>query len=187
MVTLPDGGDGNPTPVSIHSATMKATTTARFSIGVMALLAGVGLALAGASLRRFAVVEDSMRPALGPGDWVVGRRFRRPPRRGDVVVYRHPARLGMYLVKRVVGLPGEWIEVRNGLLRVDGSVLVEPWAMGATTPDGAWHVGDDALFLLGDQRAASADDSRSTGPVRLADIEFKVVARYWPRSRARLF
>ena len=150
-------------------------------------LAVAGTVVAGRSLRRFAVVEGSMRPAFEPGDWLVGRRFHTLPKRGDIVVYEHPARPGMYLVKRIIGHPGERIEIANGSLRVDGSVLVEPWAVGATAPEGTWHVADDALFLLGDQRGASAGDSRSTGPIPLTDIEFKVVARYWPRSRARLF
>ena len=160
-------------------------------LGRISLLAvvGTGVALAvaaGRSLRRFAIVEDSMRPAFEPGDWVLARRLRGAPRRGAVVVYEHPHRPGMHLVKRVVGLAGERLAIAGGRVLVDGNVLADPWAVGPTGPPGAWHAPDEAVFLLGDRRAVSAGDSRTTGPVPDAGVRFEVVARYWPRARSGL-
>ncbi|MDJ0953144.1 MAG: S26 family signal peptidase, partial [Acidimicrobiia bacterium] len=51
-------------------------------------------------------------------------------------------------------------------------------------PDGEWNLSPDAVFLLGDNRAMSAADSRSIGPIAVAAIRWKVVARYWPPATA---
>jgi signal peptidase I len=157
------------------------------------LAAGFGLAVfaaftAGAArrLRRFEIVEASMQPAFDPGDWVVARRRRRVPTRGKVVVFEHPDHPGMFLVKRVIGLPGERIDIAKGRVAVDGGMLAEPWAVGSTLPDGTWQVPEDAVFLLGDRRAVSAGDGRSTGPIPLTDVKWIVTVRYWPLARAGL-
>jgi signal peptidase I len=128
-----------------------------------------------------------MQPAFEPGDWVVARRRCGVPRRGEVVVFEHPARRGMFLIKRVIGLPGERIELADGHVAVDGRNLAEPWAAGPTFPDATWHVPHNAVFLLGDRRAVSAGDGRSTGPIPLADVAWIVAARYWPVARAAVF
>jgi signal peptidase I len=93
----------------------------------------------------------------------------------------------MFLIKRVIGLPGERIEIADRHVAVDGRTLGEPWAAGPTFPDGTWNVPDNAVFLLGDRRAVSTGDGRSTGPTPIADITWIVVARYWPVARAALF
>jgi signal peptidase I len=93
----------------------------------------------------------------------------------------------MSLIKRVIGLPGERIELVEGHIAVDGRTLDEPWATGPTFPDSTWQVPVNAVFLLGDRRAVSAGDGRSTGPTPIADIAWIVVARYWPVARAALF
>lgn len=154
------------------------------------LAAGFGLAVlaAGAArgLRRFEIVEASMQPAFDPDDWVVARRRRRVPTRSEVVVFERPDRPGMFLIKRVIGLPGERIDIATGQVAVDGRVLAEPWAEGPTLPDGTWQVPGDAVFLLGDRRAVSTSDGRSTGPIPLTDIGWIVIARYRPLARAGL-
>ncbi len=150
--------------------------------GSLAALGAVVLA-AVASLRgrvrRYVVAEDSMRPFFRPGDYLIAQRLTRLPERGSVVIIPHPAREGFELVKRVVGLPGERITIANGQVHVDGGVLAEPWADGITRPEGDWRLGPDELFVLGDHRAVSVDDSRTLGPVT-APARWKVTARYWP-------
>jgi len=157
--------------------------------GRWAAAAGAAV-LAGAVVRRrlhrFAVVEASMRPTLEPGDWLVAQRRTAPPRRGDIVVFEHPEVPGFWVVKRVVGLPGERVEVAGGQVHVDGAILAEPWAEGPTLPEGTWEVPRDAVWVLGDQRALSAADSRTLGPLPLVRVPWKVVARYWPLERAGL-
>jgi signal peptidase I len=147
-------------------------------LAVVATVAVVGAASLRGRIRRYAVAEDSMRPLLRPGDYVIAQRSAGTPWRGSVVVFPHPTRTGFELVKRVVGLAGERVTIANGQVHIDGTVLAEPWADGITRPDGEWLVGPDEVFVLGDRRAASVDDSRTLGPV--AAVRWKLVARYWP-------
>ncbi len=155
------------------------------------LAAGLGVvAVAGAAARglsrRFSVVEDSMRPAFQPGDWLIALHRRGTPGRGDVIVLSAPSDPETYLIKRVVGLPGEQITIADGQLHIDGETLAEPWANGPTFPDGDALIPDDSVWVLGDNRALSSADSRTAGPVPLAEIDWKVVAIYWPSSRAAM-
>lgn len=149
--------------------------------GLMAAVAAagmVGVASLRGRVRRYAVAEDSMLPRLHPGDYVIAQRVAGTPPRGSIVVFPHPGRDGFELVKRVVGVAGERVTIANGQVHLDGAVLAEPWADGVTRPDGEWLVGPGEVFVLGDRRAASVDDSRTVGPV--AAVHWKLVARYWP-------
>jgi len=145
--------------------------------------AAVAGATARGMSRRFAVVEDSMQPALEGGDWVLAQRRRGALARGDVVVFALGNDADGFLIKRVVGLPGERIEISDGQVHIDGQTLAEPWANGPTFPDGSEHIPDDAVWVLGDNRALSSADSRTAGAIPVADIGWKVFAVYWPSSR----
>ena len=115
-------------------------------------------------LRRFLVAERSMAPALHPGQLVLGVRQRRP-RRGRLVCLPHPHRDDFWLVKRVVGLPGERVEIADGAVLVDGAPLAEPWTVDDTGPAGAWRLGPGQMFVLSDARRRTVADSRTFGPV----------------------
>ena len=131
--------------------------------------------IAGLAVRRWVaaparVESSSMEPTLRPGQRLVVRRRHttEPVTRGDVVLVRSPE-IGRVLVKRVIGLPGERIEIdRHGWVRIDGQTIAEPYvrrvprpgreqARGSVT---TYEVPKGHLFLLGDNRAASSD-SRS--------------------------
>jgi len=115
----------------------------------------------------------------------------RSPARGDIVVFRAPAaararcREGGAFVKRIVGLPGETVSERDGVVYVDGRRLLEPYVDPARRDrlTRTWpRVPAHAYFVMGDNRAASCD-SRDWGPVPRRDLIGPVVARYWPLSR----
>ena len=125
-----------------------------------------------------------MRPALEPGDWVIAKRHRGVPERGVVVVFASPQDRQLMLVKRVIGMPGEQVSVADGQVHIDGSTLAEPWASARTSPDSDDLVPDDAVWVLGDNRALSFADSRTIGAVRLDEITWKALAIYWPSGRA---
>lgn len=125
-----------------------------------------------------------MRPALEPGDWLLTRRVRGVPARGTIVVVT--IQPGTFLVKRVIGLPGERVVVADGQVHVDGTTLAEPWASGRTAPDSEVEVPSDAVWILGDNRALSSSDSRTIGPVPLPDVGWQAVGIYWPTARAGL-
>ena len=105
--------------------------------------------------------------------------------RGDVIVFKLPEDLSRSYIKRVVGLPGETVEIRKGTVSVDGRPLVEPYVppqyrdrsteSPVTVPDGQYYV-------LGDHRNTS-NDSRTWGTVDESFITGKAVFAYWPPER----
>ena len=103
----------------------------------------------------------SMWPTLRPGQLLFTRPVRhgRGIRRGDIAVVRS-AELGQRVVKRILGLPGDRLELGAGGLVRNGEPLTEPYAVHAGGASGSWQAPEGHCFLLGDNRAASSD-SRS--------------------------
>ena len=133
-------------------------------------------------------VGPSMQPNLYQGYRVmierVSYRFH-PPERGDIVV-ADLSDEGISLIKRVIGLPGETIEVRDGHVLINGQSIEEPWVTHFGGPDyGPEEVPEGYVFILGDNRQASRD-SRAIGPVALSAIEGRVWLVYWPLEEIRL-
>lgn len=107
-------------------------------------------------------------------------RFK-SPEQGDIVIIHGPES-PLRLVKRVIGLPGDVVDVRDGSVYLNGEQLFEPYALGMTEPGGMrfpHEVAPGHLFVLGDNREHSVD-SRSFGPIALSSIEGKAVYRIWP-------
>jgi signal peptidase I len=146
-------------------------------------------------LRAFTIPSGSMEPAVARGDFVLTNNsvYRADgPRRGDIIVFRYPPDERREFVKRVVGLPGERLEMRANQVLVNGRVLDEPYVMpSAAAPlliDPAscgYRVGcnptvvpADSYFVLGDNRENS-QDSRHWGFVRRDKIVGRVFAIYW--------
>jgi signal peptidase I len=109
-----------------------------------------------------------------------------PPERGDIVVLDPPVQgASKPYIKRVIGLPGEKIEFRDGFVYIDGEKLNEPYIDGGITECGGreycrgFTVPEDSVFVLGDNRTNSSD-SRSFGPVSLDHIVGKAWFTYWP-------
>ena len=103
------------------------------------------------------------------------------PQRFDVVVLKLPSQGDELLIKRVVGLPGETVEIRDGLMYINGEPLDEPFANGDTRPGRSERVMVPPLhvFVLGDNRNHS-NDSRSFGPVPIENIVGRAWVSYWP-------
>jgi signal peptidase I len=108
-----------------------------------------------AGMQTFAVEGPSMLPNLQDGQVVLvnkGVYWFHEPRRGDIVVYDSG---GKRIIHRVVGLPGEYVEVNAGKVKINGVVLNEPYAHGNST---SWHPGapqqvpDGQYFIIGDNR-----------------------------------
>jgi signal peptidase I len=129
------------------------------------------------------VLGQSMEPNLHSTQRVVVEkvtyRFFHGPRRGDIVVIALPEQSEM-LIKRVVGLPGESIELRSGRVYIDGKPLDEPW----TVNPGGGSYGPHTIpplhvFVMGDNRGAS-NDSRNFGPVAIEHVVGHAWFSYWP-------
>jgi len=106
-----------------------------------------------------------------------------PPERGDIVVFNPPVSTNKPYIKRIVGLPGETIEIKEGYVFVDGQRLDEPYISGAITecigsckPE---TVPNGSVFVLGDNRHNSSD-SRSFGSIAVDSIVGKAWFTYWP-------
>ena len=152
------------------------------------------------SAARFVVQGDSMVPTLENGQYILVSKLAyllSNPSRGDVVVLRHPDRNGRTYIKRIVGLPGDQVNVEVGDIYIDGNILGdlrrtedaalwENGDLGATIGprdplDQGWILKENQYFVAGDNRSAS-DDSRTFGPVDRNMILGKAWVRYWPRS-----
>lgn len=116
------------------------------------------------------------------------------PKRGDVIVFRYPNDPSEYFLKRVIGLPGETITIRNGQVIVinkdfpNGIVLSEAYLRsGLHTPgDTTATMKEGQYFVMGDNRAASWD-SRGFGPIAENAIVGRVWVRGWPFDRVQAF
>ena len=112
------------------------------------------------------------------------------PKRGQVVVLNPPAGDGDALIKRVIGLPGERIELRDGMVWIDERQLDEPYVNGLPTACygtcAPITLGQDEYFVMGDNRPSSLD-SRSFGAVPANKIIGRVVMRYWPLDQLDIY
>lgn len=151
----------------------------RIAATLMAAIAGgVAARWTYQRLARFEISEVSMTPTLRPGDRVL--TWERIPRRGDIVVFEHPSKADFWLVKRVIGLPGEKVEIKDGAVLIDGALLDEPWTTELSGPDIEWDLDGHEAVVLGDARHLSAGDSRQLGPLPTDSLLHVVIARYWP-------
>jgi signal peptidase I len=123
----------------------------------------------------------SMEPNLHPGEYVLVEKISYAlgqPARGDVIVFHH--QLGERdLIKRVIGLPGETVAVRNGKVWINETPLKEPYIAAPPLNGGQWTLGPAQYFVMGDNRNNSSD-SRSWGPLERKFIVGKAVLIYWP-------
>jgi signal peptidase I len=103
------------------------------------------------------------------------------PQRFDVVVIKVPSQGDELLIKRVVGLPGETVEIHDGQVYIDGQLLNEPFTNEQTRPGRYARITVPPLnvFVLGDNRNHS-NDSRSFGPVPIENIVGRAWISYWP-------
>lgn len=105
--------------------------------------------------------------------------------RGDIVVFWYPKDPTKSFIKRIIGLPGEMVEIRNGVVFVNGLQLQEPYVKQEYFDPSSYHrqvVPSGRYFVLGDHRNSS-NDSRNWGCVPQEYVFGKAVFRYWPVSR----
>jgi signal peptidase I len=142
----------------------------------------------------YRVEQMSMEHTLEPDQYVLVDKLTprfEPYSRGDVVVFQPPdgwseGPQNTPFIKRVIGLPGDVIEVRDGAVWVNGTRIVEPYTYDqqpttASEEPAHWLVPTGQLFVMGDHRAASAD-SRSFGTIPIDRVIGRAWLRYWPLS-----
>lgn len=150
-------------------------------------------------IQPFYVKGASMEPNFHDHEYLIideiSYRFREP-QRGEIIVFRYPRHPQEYFIKRMIGLPGETVQIKNGQVLVyneshpEGLVLnekylpadLETFSMTESTVE----LADDEYFVLGDNRGSSKD-SRSFGPVNKSFLTGKVMFRGWPLDKITLF
>jgi signal peptidase I len=150
-------------------------------------------------VKPYRIPSPSMEDTLLVGDRVLADRISwrfSDPQRGDIVVF-HPPGPGPVLIKRIVGLPGDTLTLRNGAVYVNGERLAEPYVRrvdGEAEPTEPFDLGlpwnlqqsytvpADSYFMMGDNRTDSAD-SRDFGPIVRDRFVGRAFARYWPVAR----
>lgn len=124
----------------------------------------------------------SMLPTLQDGEFVLvnklSYRFGEVDR-GDIIVFHFPMNPDEELIKRVIGLPGDYLRVTNNQVILNGQTLNEPYIAEHPLYEGEWKVPDGYLFVLGDNRNDSSD-SHSWGLLPLEKVVGKAVVIYWP-------
>ena len=171
------------------------------------LLALVALVILQGTVRNFKVEGSSMSPTLEGGQYLVVdqvsyfklniERLSRivpfwdatgtnpkfafdPPVRGEIIVFRYPEDPTKDFVKRVVGLPGESVEVREGTVYVDGHSLKEPYLQRSDRSSASQlNLEEQEYYVIGDNRRNS-NDSRAWGVVPEENIVGRVWLVYWP-------
>ena len=193
--------------MDLEGRVMRALLRELFETVVLALFIFLALHM---SVQNFLVQGPSMRPTLDEGEYVlvnklVYMRFGpdslarllpflefedgeavfpfHPPRRGEVIIFRFPRDPERDFVKRVVGEPGDTVEIRDGRPFVNGLRLDEPYI---AVSDGRnmeiLTVPADTYFVMGDNRRVSLD-SRDWGPVPADNIIGRAWVSFWPLNR----
>jgi signal peptidase I len=165
-------------------------------LGQILVLVAIGAVIA-LGLRTFAVQffdvpSSSMEPTLLIGDRIAVNMsaYRvEEPRRGDIVVFKSSTEASKDLVKRVVAVGGDTIDIQDGVVTVNGRRLTEPY-VNKQYPDhytamGPVKVPAGTVYVMGDNRANSSD-SRYIGPQPVPAVLGRVFAVVWPLSRIRL-
>lgn len=138
------------------------------------------------------VPSASMENTIMTGDRVIGSRlsyrFFEEPERGDVIIFRWPDNEKILFVKRIIGLPGDIVEIKEGRVYLNGSdePLDEPYLREPmyNEPPMGFVVPDDAYFVMGDNRNESLDARYWKNTFVYRDkIIAKVLFRYWPGFR----
>lgn len=131
---------------------------------------------------RYRVEGHSMEPTLHEGEYLIINKlsyYLDEPRRGDIVVLHYPRNPEKEYIKRIIGLPGDRVEVGATEVRVNGTVLEEPYINGPVNGrTGEWVVPEDHFFLLGDNRANSSD-SRDWSFLPREELVGKAMVIYW--------
>lgn len=119
----------------------------------------------------------SMEPNIKEGQYMFFKEYDKNYQRGEIIVFRYPKNEKQLLLKRIIGLPGEKIEIKDNIIYIDGKVLDESAYLSKeikTESSISMELANNEYFVMGDNRTASSD-SRSWGALKKSLI----VGKYW--------
>ncbi|NMB69890.1 signal peptidase I [candidate division WWE3 bacterium] len=142
------------------------------------------------------VSGESMFPTFKDKEQLVAEKLSlsyKPPVRGEVVIFEHPTQKGELIIKRIIGMPGERITIKNGDVYINDNILDEPYLADGTKTEGNITIKDDAEFiipednyvLMGDNRGKSTD-SRYWGTINIDNMVGRGLFVYFPLKNFRI-
>lgn len=142
-------------------------------------------------MQPYEIPSGSMEQTIEVGDRVFSEKVSYmigDPQQGDIITFEDPADPERVLIKRVIATGGQTVDLRDGVVYVDGVPLDEPYTQGKPSNDlnsgitYPYTVPDGYVWVMGDNRTNSAD-SRAFGAIPLDSITGHAVLRYWPLDR----
>ena len=178
---------------------MKAISNLIHYVVVIAIAVAVALLVRTYVVEPFIVPTGSMLPTIQLGDRLIGEKvtyMTRDPEAGDIVTFYSPVEGDTILIKRVIAVGGQTVDLRDGCVYVDGQKLDESYTHGkatypldSTAVEGGisypYTVPDGYVWVMGDNRTNSAD-SRYFGAVPVSNITSKALFIFWPLSDASM-
>lgn len=142
--------------------------------------------------QRTHVSGDSMKNTLHHGDQLIVDKITyrfKDPVRYDIIVFPYQYEENTFYIKRIIGLPGETVQIADGEIYINGEVLRETYGREVIQDPGMAaepiQLGEDEYFVLGDNRNASSDSREpSVGVIHKKDIVGRAWIRIWPLNRA---
>ena len=167
-----------------HDSEEKRSGFGRFIIDIVEtlILSIVLFAAINGVSARIRVDGASMEPTLQSGEFVIVNKLAYwfgDPTIGDVIVFHFPRDPDQEYIKRIIGLPGDQVEIKDGSVFVNGQTLSEDYIAASPVYEVVTEVPADSLFVLGDHRTNSSD-SHNWGPVPLDYVIGKATFIYWP-------
>ena len=154
----------------------------RGTVAVLVVVAAAAVLISNLLLPILRIYGSSMTPTLVNGDLVAAVR-NGTYQRGDIIAFYYNNKI---LVKRVIGMPGEWVDIdESGTVTIDGEPLEEPYltekALGECNIELPYQVPEGRYFVMGDHRSVSSDSrSSQVGCVSEEQIVGKLLFRLWP-------
>ena len=154
----------------------------RGTVAVLVVVAAAAVLISNLLLPILRIYGSSMAPTLVNGDLVAAVR-NGTYQRGDIIAFYYNNKI---LVKRVIGMPGEWVDIdESGTVTIDGEPLEEPYltekALGECDIELPYQVPEGRYFVMGDHRSVSSDSrSSQVGCVSEEQIVGKLLFRLWP-------
>lgn len=138
----------------------------------------------------YRVQMGSMLPTLRENNLIIVNKLvyrYQIPSRGDVVVFRPPNNAGVFYIKRIIGLPGETVEVKEGKVFINNEEIKEDTYLKIETPGifGPKKLQKGEFFVMGDHRNNSLD-SREFGPIKFSAVSGKAVFVLWPPKDVKI-
>jgi signal peptidase I len=174
-------------PRAVARPTLRHQGFLREILETLVLIAAI-YALVNLATVRFFIDGPSMQPNFYAGQFLVVSRIHyllRDPQRGEIVVFNAPGNGpdDPPLIKRLIGMPGDTVEIRDTKVYVNGVERQEPYIKEACLEtrcrNEQWQLGPNEYFFMGDNRNNSRD-SRAFGPVTRERIVGEAMLRYWP-------